>query len=155
MSTPEERIRKAVEEKQQEKSITDAKARREEAAREHSLKLLWQRAGTLGEKCKVRARRMADASERLVYVFLEMHKGEAMDPGFFLSIGRPTRGMRGIRLVPKGDGWEVTIHDGGTQSRTFQDDAHFEGKLDEILEPLVTAAALAVVNEQELPREER
>lgn len=155
MSTPEERIRKAVEQAQREKAEANAKAQQEEAARERTAELVSQRAGALAEKCVTRARELAVASGMVVHIVLEMHEQEKMDPGFLLRIGRPSKGMRGIRVVPKADGWEATIHDGGTQSRIFPDDAYFERSLDEILLPLVQAAAVAIAKQEEQPGEER
>ncbi|HEY3247664.1 MAG TPA: hypothetical protein VGK88_05170 [bacterium] len=157
MSTPEERIKKAVEAARQTKAAADAKAQAEQAAREATLKHLWQRAEAIGQKCRARARELADAGRVRVHILLERRRDrEDMEPAFLLTIGRPAKGMRGIRAIPQADGqWTIRVFDGDTASHPIADDATFEHAMDEILEPLVTEAAVAVAKGEEPPGEFR
>ncbi|HEV8354872.1 MAG TPA: hypothetical protein VGR24_11865 [bacterium] len=157
MSTPEDRIRKAVEAARQLKADADAKVQAEHSAREALLKHLWQRAETLGQKARVRALQMADAGRIRVHILLERRRDrEDMEPAFLLNIGRPAKGQRGIRAVPQADGqWHVHVFNGDTETQQFANDATFDKKIDEILEPLVTDAAVAVAKGEEPPGEIR
>jgi hypothetical protein len=158
MSTPEERIRNAVEAARQFKADADAKVHAEQSAREAQVKQLWQRADALGQKARVRAREMADAGRIRVHVLLERRRDrEDMEPAFLLNIGRPAKGKRGIRAVPQTDGqWRVILFNGDAeQVYPFPTDASFEQALDDTLEPLVTEAAVAVARGEEAPGEVR
>ncbi|MGH2405314.1 MAG: hypothetical protein ACRDGN_12775 [bacterium] len=157
MSTPEDRIRKAVEAARQLKADADAKVQAEQAAREAQLKQLWQRADALGQKARVRARELADAGRIRVHILLERRRDpEDTEPAFLLNIGKPAKGKRGIRAVPLADGqWRVQVFSDGTQTRPFPDDATFQKSIDDIIEPLVTDAAVAVAKGEEPPGEIR
>jgi hypothetical protein len=100
---------------------------------------------------------MADAGRIRVHILLERRRDrEDMEPAFLLNIGRPAKGQRGIRAVPQADGqWHVHVFNGDTETQQFANDATFDKKIDEILEPLVTDAAVAVAKGEEPPGEIR
>jgi len=157
MSTPEDRIKKAVEAARQSKAEIDARLQAEESAREALLKQLWQRAEALGQKARVRALQMAEAGRIRVHILLERRRDrEDMEPAFLLNIGRPAKGKRGIRAVPQADGqWRVHVFGNGAEIYPFPNDAAFDKNIDEVLEPLVTEAAVAVAKGEEPPGEIR
>lgn len=158
MSTPGERIRKAAEEAQRQKEQQTAQAQAEEAKRRQTVKELERRAGAMGQEFLNGAREMRQQSGKNVHLFLKPHDTDKMEAGFFLAVGRPKRGLRGIRAVPmQGGQWKVDIQSvaAGTKSTAYGTDEHLAQSRDEILEPPMTEAAQALGAEEEKPAAER
>jgi len=155
MSTPGDRIRKAAEEARRRKEQQDAKAREEEATREKLRQDLMRRADQMAHKFLAGAQEMRQQSGYSVHLHLERHEPQKLDPGFLLTIGKPKRGIRAT-LAQDGQ-WRVGVNSAtrGTRETRYHDDSHLEQARDELLELLMTEAAVAVAAEEEAPAEDR
>ena len=155
MSTPGDRIRKAVEEARRRKEQQDAKAGEEEAKRERLRQDHTRRAGQMAHKFLTGAQEMRQQSGANVHLHLERHGPEKLDPGFLLTIGKLRRGIRAT-LAQDGQ-WRVGANSAtrGTSETRYHDDGHLEQARDELLESLMTEAAVALAAEEEEPAEDR
>lgn len=176
MDTPGGRVRQAAEEAQRKKgqdevdrarrAVEEARPQREkDEAREHDAQVrvrksredLGQRAKHTGGKFLTRAQEIRDQSGWNIHLFLRIEE-EYTDPQFFLRIGQPRRGQRGIRAIPTGDGqWQISIYrtTGTPSSTVYHSDDHLEQSCDGLLEPLMIEAGAALGAGDEEAGEER
>lgn len=182
MDTPADRVRKAAEEARRKKAqhevdraqheVDRARQTAEEArpqeerdeARKHDTQArvqksrhdMGQRAERAGGKFLVRAQEIRDQSRWNIHVSLTIEQ-EYSDPQFFLTIGQPKRGRRGMRAIPTADGqWQVSTYKTvGTSSTVYHSDEHLEQFCDGLLEPLMIEAGAALGAGDEDAGEER
>jgi len=99
-----------------------------------------------GGKFLARAQEIRDQSGWKIHLFLRIEE-EYSDPQFFLRIGQPRRGQRGVRAIPTGDGqWQISVYKtiGTPSSTVYHSDDHLEQSCDGLLEPLMIEAGAAL-----------
>jgi len=171
MDTPADRVRKAAEEARRKRSqdevnraqkeVNRARQAAEEARPREERDEAWkhdaqarvqksrhdmgQGATRVGGKFLARAQEIRDKSGWNIHLALRIEE-EYSDPQFFLAIGQPKRGRRGMRAIPTADGqWQVSTYKTvGTSSAVYHSDEHLEQSCDGLLEPLMIEAGAAL-----------
>ncbi len=156
MDTPGDRIRKAGEQAQQMKQREIAATSEQEAKRQRELRERVRRAGEVAQRFLTVAREMRDQSGWNIYLSLEQHDPEKLDPGFYLTIGRQQRGIRGT-LPEGGRQWKVAAHGiaSGTRSTVYNGDDDVREAAAQGIEPLMIEAAAALGAQEEEPGQDR
>lgn len=151
-----DRAHQAAEEARPQKEQDETKKQDAQARVQKGRHDMGQRATRLGGKFLARAQEIRDQSGWNIQVSLRIDE-EYSDPQFFLAIGQPKRGRRGVRGIPTADGqWQVSNYKTiGTSSAVYHTDEHLEQSCDELLEPLMIEAGAALGAGDEEAGEER
>lgn len=142
MSTPEERLKKQAEELRKHPQETPAQqAAREQQENEKAQ----QRLRKVGQAYLKRVKALIDETQMRIHHYLN-----PVDPGmsrrFTLEVGRHP----GLQARINGEGWEVTVYRGtGSGIHEYASDDAILGAMDELLEPLVSIALVALNNRTE------
>lgn len=118
----------------------DAQAREQKSRHE-----MGQRAQRAGGKFLARAQEIRDQSGWNIHLSLRIEE-EYSDPQFFLAVGQPKRGRRGMRAIPTADGqWQISIYRTiGVSAAVYLSDEHLEKSCDGLLESLMIEAGAAL-----------
>jgi hypothetical protein len=140
-----DRARQATEEARPQKEQDEARKQDAQALVQKGRDDMGQRAQKAGRRFLVRAQEIRDQSGWNIHLVLTIEE-EYSDPQFFLTIGQPNRGRRGIRGIPTADGqWQVSTYKTiGTGSTVYHSDEHLEQSCDGLLEPLMIEAGAAL-----------
>ncbi|HEV8340392.1 MAG TPA: hypothetical protein VGR25_12175 [bacterium] len=141
-----DRARRATEEARPQKEKDEAREHDAQVRVRKSREDLGQRAKSTGVKFLAKAQEIRDQSGWNIHLSLRIEE-QYSDPQFFLRIGQPRRGQRGIRAIPTGDGqWQISMYRtiGSPSSAVYYDDDHLEQSRDALLEPLMIEAAAAL-----------
>lgn len=143
MSTPEERLRKKVDELAREMEERERVKQGEEIKHRASLANKSLRASTTGRKFHRRAQQLRDATERRIYLGFDYERREGMPiQGFDLMVGR----LYGLRAYLEEDGWHVRVQGPeGLREYRYATDDEFESAMDTLLEVIVGAALEALM----------
>ena len=156
MDTPGDRIRKAAEQAQQLKQRESAATSEQEAKRLRELRERMLRAGEVAQRFLTVAQKMRDDSGWNIYLSLEQHDPDKLDPGFYLTVGRQQRGIR-VTLPEGGRQWKVAARGtaSGTRSTVYSGHDEVLEAAAQWIEPLMIEAGAALGAEEEEPGRSR
>lgn len=147
-------LRQYAERLEREKAEREKQAAEREGLERSKEQAIARRVRTVGERYLVKAQGLRDKARRRI--FLRLDTAQTSD-SFWLDVGKPRDGRRGMQARLAGDVWRVQIHRrlGGDGEKVYRDDAEFERASDELLRPLMKEAIEGLINENEEMSSER
>jgi len=140
-------LRKYAERLQQEKAESEKRAAERESQKRGSEEATARRVGSMADKYLNKARELSNKARLRIRLNLSPPQQDA----FWLKIGKPTHGSRGIRATLSETGWRVKSEGsrGHIPDSHYRDDAACEAATEQLLGPLMKQAIEGLINENE------